>query len=115
MTCANPIPINQFRVKGDIGDWNEKKPNYWIGNTPCFLAIVKKVQDGGFITVRGQPRNGPPPERTIALSEIDAPKMARRPTPNNKNPTPATDEPCAWESRRPTPNNKNPTPATDEP
>jgi len=64
-----------------------------------FTGIVKQVQDGGFITVRGQPRNGPPPERTIALSEIDAPKMARRPTPNNKNPTPATDEPCAWESR----------------
>jgi len=37
-----------------------------------FTGIVKQVQDGGFITVRGQPRNGPPPERTIALSEIDA-------------------------------------------
>ena len=58
-----------------------------------------QVQDGGFITIRGQPRNGPPPERTIALSEIDAPKMARRPTPNNMNPTPAKDEPMAWESR----------------
>jgi len=64
-----------------------------------FTGIVKQVQDGGFITVRGQPRNGPPPERTIALSEIDAPKMARRPTPNNMNPTPAKDEPMAWESR----------------
>ena len=58
-----------------------------------------QVQDGGFITVRGQPRNGPPPERTIALSEIDAPKRARRPTPNNMTPTPAIDEPMAWESR----------------
>ena len=57
------------------------------------------MQDGGFITIRGQPRNGPPPERTIALSEIDAPKMARRPTPNNQNPTPAKDEPMAWDSR----------------
>lgn len=64
-----------------------------------FTGIVKQVQDGGFITIRGQPRNGPPPERTIALSEIDAPKMARRPTPNNANPTPAQDEPMAWESR----------------
>jgi len=64
-----------------------------------FTGIVKQVQDGGLITVRGQPRNGPPPERTIALSEIETPKMARRPTPNNKNPTPATDEPMAWESR----------------
>ena len=25
--------------------------------------------------------------------------MARRPTPKNQNPTPAVDEPCAWESR----------------
>ena len=71
-----------------------EEPNFKI-----FFLIFYQVQDGGFITVRGQPRNGPPPERTIALSEIDAPKMARRPTPTNKYPNPATDEPLAWESR----------------
>ena len=28
--------------------------------------------------IRGQPRGGPPPERTLALSNITAPKLARR-------------------------------------
>ena len=46
--------------------------------------------------IRGQPRNGPPPERTLALSEIDAPRMARRPTANQPG---SADEPWGWESR----------------
>ena len=52
------------------------------------------------IIVKGQPRNGPPPERTLVLADLDAvPRMARRPTPNNPTPTPLEDEPLAWESR----------------
>ncbi len=55
--------------------------------------------DGGAVVIRGQPRNGPPPERTLALGEIDAPRLGRRPG-GGANPAPATqDEPCAWESR----------------
>ncbi len=61
-----------------------------------FTGIVKQVLDGGAVVIRGQPRNGPPPERTLALAEIDAPRLGRRPGPSS----PATqDEPLAWESR----------------
>lgn len=61
-----------------------------------FTGIVKQVLDGGAVVIRGQPRNGPPPERTLALAEIDAPRMARRPTATAQ----ATqDEPFAWEAR----------------
>ena len=49
------------------------------------------------MVIRGQPRNGPPPERTLALAEIDAPRMARRPGLNQPEGTP--DEPFAWEAR----------------
>jgi len=34
---------------------------------------------GDTIIVRGPPKGGPPPERTIGLSNISAPKLARRP------------------------------------
>jgi len=65
-----------------------------------FVGTVKQVQDGGFIIVRGVPRNGPPPERTLALADLaDVPRMARRPTPNNPYPEPMRDQPLAWESR----------------
>lgn len=47
--------------------------------------------------IRGTPRNGPPPERTLALGEIDAPRLARRPGTNN--PAGSQDEPFAWEAR----------------
>lgn len=48
------------------------------------------------MVIRGQPRNGPPPERTLALAEVDVPRMARRPTASSG----ATeDEPWGWESR----------------
>jgi len=31
------------------------------------------------VIVRGPPRGGPPPERTIGLSNVTAPRLARRP------------------------------------
>ena len=67
-----------------------------------FTGIVKQVLDGGAVVIRGQPRNGPPPERTLAIAEIEAPRLARRPgapgtdASSNKG-TP--DEPYAWEAR----------------
>jgi staphylococcal nuclease domain-containing protein 1 len=65
-----------------------------------FFGTVKQVLDGGVIIVKGQPRNGPPPERTLVLADLDGvPRMARRSTPNNPTPTPMEDEPLAWESR----------------
>ena len=32
--------------------------------------------------IRGQPRGGPPQERTLAFSNVSAPRLARRPNPN---------------------------------
>uniref|UniRef100_A0A0K2U0R1 Staphylococcal nuclease domain-containing protein 1 n=1 Tax=Lepeophtheirus salmonis TaxID=72036 RepID=A0A0K2U0R1_LEPSM len=69
----------------------EQKPKSY------FRGIVKQVLDGGSIVIRGQPRNGPPPERTLALADIEAPRLARRPTINSPNAT--EDEPYAWEAR----------------
>ena len=47
--------------------------------------------------IRGPPRNGPPAERVLALTNIDAPRLGRRQTASG---APATDdEPCAWEAR----------------
>ncbi len=62
-----------------------------------FSGIVKSVLDGGSVVIRGQPRNGPPPERILAIAEIEAPRVARRP--NNKDPAGSPDQPYAWEAR----------------
>lgn len=61
-----------------------------------FLNFFFQVLDGGAVIIRGQPRNGPPPERTLALSEIDAPRLARRP---NLNGPGSADDPWSWEAR----------------
>ena len=37
-----------------------------------------QVLSGDSIVIRGQPRNGPPPEKTLVLSNIIAPKIGRR-------------------------------------
>lgn len=42
-------------------------------------SIVKSVLSGDSVIIRGQPRNGPPPEKQINLTNITAPKLARRP------------------------------------
>jgi len=61
-----------------------------------FKGTVKQVMDGGAVVIRGPPRNGPPAERILALTNIDAPRLARRPTPSN---AATEDEPLAWEAR----------------
>ncbi|XP_005100071.2 staphylococcal nuclease domain-containing protein 1 [Aplysia californica] len=62
-------------------------------------AVVKQVLSGDTVVLRGQPKGGPPPERTVCLSNITAPKMARRANPNVENSTETKDEPFAWEAR----------------
>lgn len=42
-------------------------------------GIVKQVLSGDAIIIRGQPKGGPPPEKQVNLSNIVAPKLARRP------------------------------------
>jgi len=60
-------------------------------------GTVKQVLDGGAVVIRGPPKGGPPPEKTLALTNINAPRLARRP--NNALPDGGADEPYAWEAR----------------
>jgi len=62
-------------------------------------GIVKQVLSGDAVIVRGQPRGGPPPERTVCLSNVTAPRLARRPNPNIEGSSESRDEPYAWEAR----------------
>lgn len=62
-------------------------------------GIVKQIFSGDCLIIRGQPRGGPPPERTLALSYINAPKLARRANPNFEGSTETKEEPYAWEAR----------------
>lgn len=60
-------------------------------------GTVKQVLDGGAVVIRGVPKGGPPPEKTLALTNINAPRLARRP--NAALPEGGEDEPWAWEAR----------------
>ncbi|BFZ25084.1 hypothetical protein BsWGS_28123 [Bradybaena similaris] len=62
-------------------------------------AVVKQVLSGDTVVLRGQPKGGPPPERTVCLSNITAPKLARRANPNVESSVETKDEPWAWEAR----------------
>ena len=42
--------------------------------------------------IRGIPRGGPPPERTVCLSNVTAPRLARRPNPNAEGSVETKDE-----------------------
>ncbi|CAG0893449.1 unnamed protein product [Cyprideis torosa] len=59
-------------------------------------GICKSVMSGDTIMIRGQPKGGPPPEKTVSLSKIMAPKMAR---PARGSMEETQDEPFAWEAR----------------
>lgn len=59
-------------------------------------GIVKQILSGDSIVIRGQPKGGPPPEKTLVLSNITAPKLARKATGNADE---TKDEPYAWEAR----------------
>jgi len=59
-------------------------------------GIVKQILSGDNILIRGQPRGGPPPERQLALSNVVAPRLARRAVGDAAE---TYDEPYAWECR----------------
>ncbi|CAG7833367.1 unnamed protein product [Allacma fusca] len=61
-------------------------------------GIVKQVLSGDSVIIRGQPKGGPPPERTLNFASVSAPRLARRPAGVAKSED-AKDEPYAWESR----------------
>lgn len=62
-------------------------------------GIVKQVLSGDSVVIRGQPRGGPPKEKTVSLSSITAPKLARRAIPSVEGSQDTKDEPYAWEAR----------------
>ncbi|XP_073435341.1 staphylococcal nuclease domain-containing protein 1 isoform X1 [Dendrobates tinctorius] len=62
-------------------------------------GIVKMVLSGCAITVRGQPRGGPPPERNIYLSNIRAGALARRAVASQQDSKDVPDEPWAFPAR----------------
>jgi len=70
-----------------------------VQSPTLFRGIVKQVLSGDTIIVRGQPKGGPPPERTVCLSNIQAPRLARRSNPNFPDSVETKDEPYAWEAR----------------
>jgi len=61
-----------------------------------FKGIVKLVLSGDSVIIRGQPKGGPPPERQLNLSGINAPRSGRRGGGNSEE---TKDEPFAWEAR----------------
>jgi len=61
-------------------------------------GIVKQVLSGEFI-IRGPPIKGPPAEKQINMSNITAPKIARRANPNVEGSVDTNDENFAWASR----------------
>ncbi|KAF6771918.1 hypothetical protein AHF37_09691 [Paragonimus kellicotti] len=67
------------------------------GSATVLCGIVKQVLSGDSIVIRDRPVDGPPPERTIVLSNIVCGKLARRPTINI--PNGVVDDPFAWQAR----------------
>eukprot|EP00121_Abeoforma_whisleri_P001473 Awhi_evm1s1311 len=67
------------------------------GEKVYLQGIVKSVLSGDTVVIRGQPNQGPPPERLLSLAYIAAPKPGRRP--NAKGEDQREDEPFAWQSR----------------
>ncbi|KAH7296655.1 hypothetical protein KP509_26G032900 [Ceratopteris richardii] len=58
--------------------------------TQWLKGTVKAVPSGDSLVIMGNVASGPPPEKTITLSSLIAPRLARRGT---------QDEPFAWDSR----------------
>jgi staphylococcal nuclease domain-containing protein 1 len=58
--------------------------------TGWLKGTVKAVPSGDSLLIMGSVRGGPPPEKTITLAALIAPKLARRD---------GRDEPFAWDSR----------------
>ena len=48
----------------------------------CIYDQWIQILSGDTVVIRGQPRGGPPPTRTLTLSKITAPRLARRANPN---------------------------------
>ena len=72
-------------------------PSFLLCIADCSLSpSTPQVLSGDAITIRNQPRSGRPKERQLNLSNVTAPRPARR-GPGNSEAT--ADEPGAWASR----------------
>ncbi|CAH8577049.1 unnamed protein product [Schistosoma rodhaini] len=77
-----------------VNNREEARP---VSTNTYFLGIVKQVLSGDTIMIRDRPINGPPPERTIILSNISCGRVARKPSTGV--PTGTSEDPFAWEAR----------------
>ncbi|KAJ1367861.1 hypothetical protein KIN20_028869 [Parelaphostrongylus tenuis] len=76
---------------------SEPVPPPAASTQPSFRrGFVKQVLSGDAVVLQGQPTNGPPPETTVYLSNVVAPRLGKRPTETT---TATVDEPFAWDSR----------------
>ena len=69
-------------------------PNPLPQQIASLLFFSIKVLSGDSVVIRGQPRGGPPPERQLCLSNVNAPKLARRSNPNVEGSVETRDEVC---------------------
>jgi len=71
----DPNPVNKTKL--DLEHKYEERKNFlsFLISRCVFRGVVKQVLDGGAVVIRGPPRNGPPAERTLALTNIDAPRL----------------------------------------
>ena len=56
------------------------------------LLVLIQILSGDVVVIRGLPRGGPPPTRTVALSNVTAPRLARRANPNIEGSSDTVDE-----------------------
>lgn len=60
-----------------------------------FCILLLQIVSGDTVIIRGQPRGGPPPTRTLTMSKISAPRLARRANPNVEGSLDTVDE-VSW-------------------
>ncbi|RWS27604.1 staphylococcal nuclease domain-containing protein 1-like protein [Leptotrombidium deliense] len=71
----------------------------WCSLDACFVAKTP-VLSGDTVIIRGTPRGGPPPEASVSLAYISAPKIGRKiPSKDGEEAKIINDEPYAWEAR----------------
>lgn len=66
----------------NLGSRHSKSTFYNKEYKPILFFVFTQVLSGDSVIIRGQPRGGPPPERQLCLSNVNAPKLARRSNPN---------------------------------
>ncbi|CAB3411232.1 unnamed protein product [Caenorhabditis bovis] len=64
--------------------------------SPVRRGLVKQIISGDAIVLQGQSSGGPPPEFTVYLSNVTAPRLGKRPSETS---AATPDEPYAWEAR----------------